>query len=224
MNFKKYISEFIGTFALVFCGTGAIIINEQTGGAVTHVGICITVGLIVMAMINAIGDISGAHINPAVTIGFAIAGKFKNREIAPYLISQLGGAFLASLLLKVLFPENTMLGATLPSGPVMQSFIIEIILAFFLMFVILNVAQGSREQGIVAGIAIGSVITLEALFAGPITGASMNPARSFAPALVSGNVKHLWIYIVAPVVGAILAVLVYKTIRSDWRKVSGFSK
>ena len=203
---RKYLSEIIGTFALVFCGTGAIIIDQQTNGAVSHVGVAITFGFIVMAMIYSLGDISGAHFNPAVTLAFAIAKKFAWKEVIPYMASQMVGAFSASLILKLLFPGSILLGATLPAGNTLQSFILEIILTFILMMVILNVAKGSKEQGMFAGLAIGSTVLLEAMFAGPICGASMNPARSLAPAIVSWHLQHLWVYIVAPVFGAIMAV------------------
>jgi len=206
---NKYIAELLGTFALVFCGTGAIVINQQAGGAVTHVGIAITFGFIVMAMIYALGDISGAHMNPAVTIAFTIARRFQLKQVLPYLISQLVGASFASLTLHFLFPTNETLGATLPAGTVMQSFVLEFILTFFLMLVIINVATGSKEQGMFAGLAIGSTVLLEAMFAGPICGASMNPARSISPAIISGHVAHLWIYIVAPVAGAAFAIPIF---------------
>ncbi|MBC7695035.1 MAG: MIP family channel protein [Burkholderiales bacterium] len=206
---RKYLAEIIGTFALVFCGTGAIIINQETSGVITHAGIAITFGLIVAAMIYSIGDISGAHLNPAVTIAFWVAKSFPAKEIAPYIISQGIGAFSASITLKFLFPSNDALGSTLPSGSPMQSFILEVILTFILMFVILHVAKGSKEQGMFAGIAIGSVVLLEAMFAGPICGASMNPIRSISPAIVSGHLEHLWIYIFAPILGAIFAVFLW---------------
>jgi aquaporin NIP len=210
---KRYLSEFIGTFALVFCGTGAIVIDEVTKGAVTHVGVAITFGLIVMAMIYALGEKSGAHFNPAVTIAFAVNGNFSIKEVAPYITSQLAGALAASLVLKILFPLSVLLGATVPAGSNMQSFMLEFILSFFLMLVIINVATGSKEQGLFAGIAIGSVVLLEAMFAGPVSGASMNPARSLAPAIVSGELKHVWIYITAPVLGAVTAIAVHKLIK-----------
>jgi len=210
---KKYLAEIIGTFALVFCGTGAIIINHESAGAVSHVGIAITFGLIVMTMIYAVGDISGAHLNPAVTIAFSAAKEFPAKEVIPYIISQSIGAFLASGVLRFLFPSNFLLGATLPAGSEMQSFVLEIILMFFLMFVILQVAKGSKEKGLFAGIAIGSVVLLEAMFAGPICGASMNPIRSIAPAFVSGHLEHLWIYIFAPIIGALLAVMCWKILK-----------
>ncbi|HOZ86881.1 MAG TPA: aquaporin [Bacteroidia bacterium] len=217
---RKYLAEMIGTFSLVFCGTGAIIINQHSGGAITHVGIAITFGLIVSAMIYALGDISGAHFNPAVSIAFWVAGKFPAGELLPYIFSQAIGAFTASTALKLLFPENETLGATLPAGPAMQSFVLELILTFILMFVIINVASGSKEQGMFAGLAIGSVVLLEAMFAGPVSGASMNPMRSIAPAFVSGHVEHLWVYIAAPILGAIIAVIIWmglkqKTIENE---------
>jgi aquaporin Z len=208
----KYIAELIGTFALVFCGTGAIVINQESGRAITHAGIAITFGLVVMVMIYSLGNISGAHLNPTVTIAFTLAKKFELKQVFPYIISQLSGAFLASILLRVLFPENETLGASLPSGTAFQSFIMEFILSFILMLVIFNVATGSKEQGMFAGLTIGSTVLLEAMFAGPISGASMNPARSLSPAIVSGHTEHLWIYIVATVSGAALAIPIWKFI------------
>lgn len=210
---RKYLAEIIGTFALVFCGTGAIIINQESGGAITHVGIAITFGLIVAAMIYAVGDISGAHLNPAVTLAFWVAKEFPAKEILPYIVSQAAGAFIASLTLHYLFPANALLGSTLPSGLPMQSFVLELILTFLLMFVILHVAKGSKEQGMFAGLAIGFVVLLEAMFAGPICGASMNPIRSLAPAVVSGHLENLWIYLTAPTLGAIIAVLAWKVLK-----------
>jgi aquaporin Z len=212
---RKYVAEFIGTFALVFAGTGAIIINDMTSGAVTNVGVGLTFGLIILTMIYAVGDVSGAHFNPAVTLGFFAARRFKAKMILPYVLSQLAGALAASLLLRGLFPQHPTLGGTLPAGPALQSLILEIILAALLMFVILNVSTGAKERGITAGIAVGSVIALEALFAGPISGASMNPARSLAPALVSQHLANLWIYLVAPVAGALLAVVGCRCVRKD---------
>ncbi len=206
---RKYIAELIGTFALVFCGTGAIIINQETGGVVTHAGIAATFGLIVAAMIYTVGDISGAHLNPAVTIAFWIAKVFPTKQILPYILSQAAGAFLASFTLQFLFPTNVTLGATIPAGTDMQSFVLELILSFLLMFTIIHVAKGSKEQGMFAGVAIGSVVLLEAMFAGPISGASMNPIRSLSPALVSGQVTHLWVYLAAPFLGAGFAVFVW---------------
>lgn len=212
---KKYIAEFIGTFSMIFCGTGAMTINEVTGGTVTHVGIAFTWGLIVMAMIYAFGETSGAHFNPAVSMAFAYAKKFSWKEVPKYIIAQVLGAFLASLILWVLFPASETLGATIPTVDVWRAFILEFLLTFFLMVVIINVSTGSKEIGIVAGIAIGGVVLLEAMFAGPITNASMNPARSIAPAIVSGNLQHLWMYIFAPILGALLAVVSCKLVKYD---------
>ncbi|MBL4678449.1 MAG: aquaporin [Mucilaginibacter sp.] len=211
---KKYLAEFLGTFILVFCGTGAMIIDQQTHGAVSRVGISLTWGLTVMALIYSIGDISGCHINPAVSIAFTVARRFKASLLPGYIFSQIAGALLASVVLKLLFPSSVLLGATLPAGTDMQSFLLETLLTFFMMFVILNLAHGSKEQGRMAGIAIGAVIGLEAMFAGPICGASMNPARSIAPAIISGHTEHIWIYILAPVFGAIAAIPVWKCLRS----------
>ncbi|HRE65698.1 MAG TPA: MIP family channel protein [Cyclobacteriaceae bacterium] len=210
---KKYLAEVIGTFALVFCGTGAIIINQEAAGVITHPGIAFTFGLIVMVMIYALGPVSGAHLNPAVTIAFTVAKRFPIKEVTPYILSQTAGAFLASGTLYLLFPANQFLGSTLPAGSEMQSFVLELILTFFLMLVIIHVATGSKEQGMFAGLAIGSTVLLEAMFAGPICGASMNPARSLAPALVSGHLEHLWIYLTAPVAGAVLGIMVWNILK-----------
>jgi aquaporin NIP len=212
---KKYISEFIGTFSMIFCGTGAMTVNEITGGQVTHVGIAITWGLIVMAMIYAFGETSGAHFNPAVSIAFAFAKKFAWREVPKYIIAQILGAFAASLVLWFLFPTSETLGATIPTVDVWRAFVLELLLTFFLMVVIINVSTGSKEMGIIAGIAVGGVVLLEAMFAGPITNASMNPARSIAPNIISGNIEGLWLYILAPILGALLAVVSCKLIKED---------
>lgn len=212
---KKYIAEIIGTFALVFCGTGAIIINQESHGVITHVGVAITFGLIVSAMIYTVGDISGAHLNPAVTLAFWVSGSFPLKEVLQYMFSQAVGAFLASFVLKFLFPVNETLGATLPAGSAMQSFVLELILTFILLFVILHVAKGSKEQGMFAGVAIGGVVLLEAMFAGPICGASMNPIRSISPAVVSGHLEHIWVYITAPIAGAMIAVGCWKVLKKE---------
>jgi aquaporin NIP len=203
---NKLFAEFFGTFTLVFAGTGAIVINHASQGAIGHAGIALTFGLVVLAMIYAFGDVSGAHLNPAVTLAFAAAGRMLWAEVPRYLASQVAGAFAASGLLRVLFPANATLGATLPAGPPWQSFVLEVVLTAILMLVILSVSTGAKEKGITAGIAIGAVIGLEAMFAGPISGASMNPVRSLAPALVSGHTEHLWVYLAAPLLGALLAV------------------
>lgn len=206
MPTNKYFAEALGTYCLVFAGTGAIVVNDLHDGVVTHVGVALTFGMIVMAMIYSIGDVSGAHINPAVTISFWIARRFEGKQVLPYLVAQFSGAILASVTIRLLFPEHENLGSTLPAGLWYQSFVLEFILTAILMFVILRVSSGSKESGIMAGAAIGVTIGLEAMLAGPVCGASMNPARSLAPALVSGTLAHLWIYVVATTLGAAFAV------------------
>ncbi|MDI1311780.1 MIP family channel protein [Prosthecobacter sp.] len=203
---KKLLAESLGTFTLVFAGTGAIVINAASHGAIGHAGIALTFGLVVLAMIYTFGDVSGAHLNPAVTLAFAVARRFAWRDVPGYLGAQIAGALAASLLLRVLYPEDATLGATLPAGSEMQSFVLEVVLTAILMLTILSVSTGAKEKGITAGLTIGGVVALEAMFAGPASGASMNPARSLAPALVSGHLEHLWVYLVATVLGALIAV------------------
>lgn len=210
---KKLAAEFIGTFALVFAGTGAMVIDETTGGVVTHVGVALTFGLIVLAMVHTVGDISGAHLNPAVSLGFLAARRFPLRQAIPYIASQCGGALAASGALHLLFPQNEKLGTTVPAGSATQSFVLELILTAILMFVILGVSTGPAEKGITAGIVVGAVVGLEAMFAGPICGASMNPARSLGPAMISGHFQHLWIYFLAPATGACIAVVGCRCVR-----------
>ena len=183
--------------------------------SISHVGIALTFGLVVLAMIYTVGDISGAHLNPAVTLGFFVARRFQGRFVLPYIASQLCGAFAASVLLRVLFPAHATLGATLPAGSEAQSFVLEFVLSAILMVVILSVSSGARERGITAGLVVGSVIALEAMFAGPISGASMNPARSIAPAVVSLHLSSLWLYIVAPILGAFMAVIGCRCMREE---------
>ncbi len=210
---RKLFAEMFGTFALVFAGTGAIVINDVSGGTVSHVGIAFTFGLVVLAMIYALGEVSGCHLNPAVTLGFFLARRFDRRLVVPYVVSQCAGALLASLTLRLMFPSHPTLGATMPAGPAFQSFVLELILTLILMFVILSVSTGSKEKGVLAGVAVGSVIALEALFAGPISGASMNPARSLAPALVSLRFDSLWIYLTAPILGACVSVFACRCVQ-----------
>ena len=210
---RRLAAEIFGTFVLVFVGTGAIVINDLTNGTVSHVGVAFTFGLIVLAMIYALGDISGCHLNPAVTIGFFVARRLDGKWVIPYVVSQLMGAVLASVTVRLMFPMHAKLGATIPAGDPIQSFALEVILTLILMFVILSVSTGSKEKGILAGVAVGAVIALEALFAGPISGASMNPARSFAPALVSLQLDSLWIYLAAPVLGACASVIACRCIQ-----------
>lgn len=212
---NRLLAEALGAFFLVFAGTGAIIVNDASAGAVTHVGISLTFGLVVMTLVYALGDISGAHLNPAVTLAFFASRRFPLRRVPGYIGAQVAGALAASLLLRLMFPDHPTLGATLPVGAPWRSFVLETILTFMLMLVILGVATGAKEKGLMAGVAIGGVIGLEALFAGPICGASMNPARSLAPALVSGSLAHLWIYLVAPTLGAILAVPAHSALLAE---------
>jgi aquaporin NIP len=206
---KRLAGEFFGTFFLIFCGTGAIIINQESNGAITHLGISITFGLIVMAMILSFGHISGAHMNPAVTIALCVSNKFKAGNIPIYIISQLCGGIAASIILHYLFPDNKTLGTTFPRGSDLQSFILEFILTFLLMTVILTSTQRKDHSLLVPALAIGGTVGLEALFAGPVCGASMNPARSISPALISGHIHSLWIYILAPIFGALFAAIIF---------------
>jgi aquaporin NIP len=203
---RTLVAEAFGTFCLVFAGTGAIIINDVSGGTVTHVGVALTFGLVVLAMIYAIGDLSGCHLNPAVTLGFLAAGRLRRGRVVPYILAQVVGALLASFLLRAMFPSHATLGATFPAGTAIQSWILEVVLTLMLMVVILSVSSGAKEKGLLAGVAIGAVIALEALFAGPVSGASMNPVRSLAPAVVAGKLEHLWVYFTAPVVGSLMGV------------------
>ena len=211
---KKYWAELMGTYIMVFAGTGAIIVNDVYG-SVSHLGIGLTFGLVVMAVIYSIGSISGAHINPAVSIAFWVSKRFRGKEVLPYIISQFLGAILASLTLSFMFPQHELLGATLPAGSWEQSFVMEFILTFILMFVILLMSEGSKEVGVMTGFAVGMVVAFEAIFAGPVSGASMNPARSLAPALVSGHFTHLWLYILATTLGACSSVFAVRLIKDS---------
>ncbi len=203
---RPYFAEAIGTFALVFIGCGAIVVNDLSNGVIGHGGIAAAFGLVVMAMIYAVGDTSGAHFNPAVTLAFWLSKRLPGKTVAPYLIAQCLGASLASSLWRLLAPTHETLGATLPATELWQVFLLEVVLSFFLMFVILNVATGAKEKGLMAGVAIGATVAMCALVGGPLTGASMNPARSLGPALFSGQLTHLWLYLTAPFIGAAMAV------------------
>jgi MIP family channel proteins len=214
-------AEFVGTFGLVFAGTGAVIINTVTDGGVSHVGIGLTFGLIVMVMIYAFGHVSGAHLNPAVTLAFAAGRHFPWLLVPRYWIAQLAGGVAASLSLRALFGDVAQLGATLPLGSARQSFGLEIMLTLILMVVITSVATDTRAVGQAAAIAIGGTIGLEALFAGPISGASMNPARSLAPAIVSWTWQDQWLYVAGPALGAVAGVFVYNWVRSGESRSEG---
>jgi MIP family channel proteins len=215
---RRALAELVGAFGLVFAGTGAIIINAESGGEIGQVGIGVTFGLIIMVMIYATGHISGAHFNPAVTLAFAAVRHFPLANVPVYIAAQLAGAILASALLRGMFGNVASLGATLPAGSDGQSFVLEIVLTFFLMFVIIAVATDVRAVvpggPPAAAIAIGGTVGLEAIFGGPISGASMNPARSLAPALVSGAWESQWLYIVGPIAGALAGAFVYMLIRA----------
>ncbi|MDE1976482.1 MAG: aquaporin [Elusimicrobia bacterium] len=206
----KLVAEAVGTFCLVFAGTGAVVVNQATGGQIGELGIALVFGLIVLAMIYAVGHVSGAHLNPAVTLGFYSAGRHPRSEILPYVGAQLLGAVAASFCLKLMFYGGAFgLGATRPAGSDLQSFMLELIMSFILMFTIMGVATDDRAEGAMAGIAVGAVIALEAAFGGPVSGASMNPARSIAPALASWDFSALWIYCAAPVLGTVLGARAY---------------
>jgi MIP family channel proteins len=208
-------AEFIGAFALVFAGTGAIIIDAETNGGVGHIGVGMTFGLIIMVMIYAVGHVSGAHFNPAVTLGFAVGRHFPWARVPRYWTAQLLGGVTASLVLRGMFGTTAHLGATLPVGSARRSFLLEMILTLVLMFVITSVATDVRAVGQAAAIAIGGTIGLEALFAGPISGASMDPARSLAPALVSWTWSDQWLYVAGPMIGAVVGVLAYQLVRGE---------
>ena len=211
---RALVAELIGTFALVFAGAGAIVVDAKTG-ALGHVGVSLVFGLVIMAMIYAIGHVSGAHFNPAVTFAFSLSRHFPWSRAAGYWAAQVSGAVLAAALLRASLGTAGHLGATLPSGSQGQSFLWEIVLSFLLMFVIMAVATDTRAFGEAAAIAVGGTVALDALFGGPISGASMNPARSLGPALVSGNLHALWLYLVAPPLGTALGALAYGFIRGD---------
>jgi len=213
MLLKKVGAEMVGTFALVFAGCGAVMVNQLSGGAITHVGVALTFGLVVMVMIYATGHICGAHFNPAVTLAFASIGRFSWREVPGYIAGQIVAALMASLALKFILGPVAGMGATAPVGAASQSFVLEVILTFFLMFVITAVATDGRAVGQMAGLAIGSTVALAAMFGGPISGASMNPARSFGPALVAGDLSFMWLYGVGPILGALAGARVYTMIR-----------
>jgi MIP family channel proteins len=208
-------AEFIGTFILVFAGPGAIVISAHQGGAISHEGVAATFGLVIMVLIYSLGHISGAHFNPAVTLAFALCRHFRPSDVVPYWAAQVLGAIAAAFLLRALFGNIASLGATLPAGSEQQSFALEIVLTFILMFVIMAVATDTRAVGQAAAIAIGATVGLEAMFGGPISGASMNVARSVGPAIASGNLTSIWIYLAAPPIGAIMGAFAYQFIRGD---------
>jgi MIP family channel proteins len=207
------LAEAIGTFALVFAGCGAIMVDAETG-ALGQVGIAIAFGLAIMTMIYAAGHVSGAHFNPAVTVAFTLTRHFPRRRALGYLAAQAAGALAAAGLLRASLGSIADVGATAPSGSSGQAFLWEVVLTFFLMFVIVAVATDTRAVGEAAAIAIGGTVGLAALVGGPVSGASLNPARSLGPAIVSGDVSSLWIYLLAPPLGAALGAFTYQAIRA----------
>lgn len=209
------IAEFIGTFALVFAGCGAVMVGVIHGNQGLLNLVPIVFGLVVACMIYAVGHISGAHFNPAVTLAFAVTRHFPKKEILPYWMAQFLAAILASFILKTILPETESFGATVPSIPVFKALIWEMILTFFLMFVIIAVATDTRAEGVIAGLAIGGTVAFCAFVGGLVTGASMNPARSLGPAIFQNQLQVLWIYMLGPAIGAVLAALVYQCIRCE---------
>lgn len=214
-QFGPFLAEFVAAFCLVFAGCGAIVIDGVSHGQITHVGVSIVFGLIIAVMIYATGHISGAHINPAVTLAFAVTRHFPLWRVPLYWVAQVLGALAAALLLRGMFGNVSGLGTTLPSGSDGQSFLMELVLTFILMFVIMAVATDDRAVGQAAAIAIGGTVLLDAMFGGPISGASMNPARSLGPAIVSGTLDHVWVYIAGPISGAMLGALAYELVRGE---------
>jgi len=214
---KKLVAEFFGTFCLVLVGTGAIVVNDVSGGSVTPVGIALCFGFVVLAMILALGDVSGSHINPAVTCGLCAAGRFPAGQVIPYVVSQCAGAIAASSVLRLLFQQHATLGATLPAGSETQAFCFELLLTAILMFTILNVSGrvSAWPQGgpLMVAAAVAAVIAMSALWAGPVCGASLNPARSLAPALLTGTYTSLWLYLIAPPCGALCGVAAWRAVR-----------
>jgi aquaporin NIP len=210
---RSLVAEAFGTFALVFAGAGAIMVDAKTH-QLGHVGVAITFGLVIMAMIYAIGHISGAHFNAAVTLAFVLTRHFPWPRAVAYWSAQLAGAVLAAAVLRGSLGNIAHVGATLPSGSQAQSFLWELVMTAFLMFVVMAVATDTRAVGEAAAIAIGATIGFDAMFGGPISGASMNPARSIGPAVVSGDLHALWLYIVAPVIGAAIGATLYQFVRA----------
>jgi len=211
---RALVAEAIGTFALVFAGAGAVMVDAKTH-ALGHIGVAITFGLVIMVMIYAVGHVSGAHFNGAVTFAFALTRHFPWHRAVAYWAAQLVGAVTAAALLRGSLGNIAHIGATLPSGSEAQSFLWELVMSFFLMFVVMAVATDTRAVGEAAAIAIGGTIGLDAMFGGPISGASMNPIRSLGPALVAGEMHALWLYILAPLAGTSLGALAYQFVRGE---------
>jgi aquaporin NIP len=210
---QRVMAEFIGTFTVVFFACGSIMVADRFPGTIPTYGIPPIFGMVIATMIYTLGHVSGAHFNPAVTLAFAVAKHFPARQVAPYCLAQFMGSLAAALLVSAILPAGDLYGATVPTVAPHIAFIWEVILSFFMMFVITAVATDTRAVGMMAGIAIGTVVALCAFIGGPITGASMNPARSFGPALFQSTIDSFWIYLLAPVIGAIFGALTYRLIR-----------
>lgn len=202
---KSIVTEFIGAYAIVFFGCGSVVVDTLKGGLIGHVAINVSFGVIVAVMIYAFGNVSGAHFNPAVTLAFAVSKKFEWNRVIPYIISQVLGGMGGAFMLWVIFPDTITYGENMALGTVFQTFVLEVVMSFFLMLIIYSVSTGHMEKGIMAGVAIGGYIAIEGYIAGPISSSSMNPARSIGPAIFSGNMGDLWIFILAPIIGALLA-------------------
>ena len=213
---RRAATESVATFALVFAGCGAIVADAEYGGVLGAVGVALAFGLVIMAMVHATGHLSGAHINPAVTVAFTLTRHFPAREAFAYIAAQVVGAVLGALMLLAVWTEGPAeLGATVPHVGAGSAVVYELVMTALLMFVIMAVATDTRAAGAAAAIAIGGTIGLDALFGGPVTGASMNPARSFGPALVSGEWRDFWVYLVGPIAGAALGALSYQLVRGE---------
>jgi MIP family channel proteins len=213
---RRAAAEGIATFALVFAGCGAIIADAHYDGALGAVGVSLVFGLTIMVMVYATGHLSGAHINPSVTLAFTLSRHFPARDAVAYIAAQLMGAALGAVALLAVWPDQpAQLGATVPTVDLGSALVYELVLTAFLMFVIMAVATDTRAVGAAAAIAIGGTVGLDALFGGPVTGASMNPARSFGPAVAAGEWKDFWIYLAGPVLGAAAGALAYQVVRGD---------
>jgi MIP family channel proteins len=213
--FSKMVAEAIGTFGIVFIGCGAVMVAERYPGSFPPGGVAIVFGLVVAALVYTLGHISGAHFNPAVTLAFALVNRFKKTEVLPYWISQFLGGLVATVCLWVLLPPGRSFGATLPVVTALQAVVWEAIMTFFLMFAVMSVATDRRAVGTLGGIVVGAVVGIDAFVGGPLTGASMNPARSFGPMWAEGRLDVFWIYVLGPVVGALLAAFAYEWIRGE---------
>ena len=213
MNRPRLLAEAVGTFMLVVIGPGAAAVNLHTQGAVSHVGVALSFAFVILAGVYALGHISGAHFNPAVTAGFWLSGRFPGREVVPYVAAQLAGATVGACLLRVVLGADARAAATVPTVPVLSAFTIELVLTFFLMLVIMAVATDHRVASPAAGLAVGLTVGFDALMGGPLTGASMNPARTFGPAVATGVWTAHWLYWLGPLLGSGLGVLTYGYLR-----------